>query len=163
MPDKGDQDHDGRADFDFFIGGWIGHNRRLRERLHGSTEWEEFEGPITVRKILGGLGNMDEVTFERDSGAAMGMTLRFYDPESKEWSIWWADSMRGMTMPPMIGHFEDGRGEFYAHETHEGRHIFTRFIWTHSSPDACRWEQAFSADGGKTWETNWTADFTRTA
>jgi hypothetical protein len=154
-------EHDGRNDFDFFIGRWKGHNRRLRERLKGSTEWEEFEGTSVARKVLGGLGHMDEVTFDRKTGSMEGFTLRLFDPKSQEWSIYWASSAGGTLELPMIGKFENGHGEFYAHEVFENRHVYSRFIWSEITETSCRWEQAFSVDGGKTWETNWTADFTR--
>jgi hypothetical protein len=153
---------DGRTDFDFFMGKWKGVNRRLRERLKGSDDWEVFEGHSVVHKILDGLGNFDEVTFYRDGGQMKGVTLRLYNPESHEWAIYWASSAGVNNLfPPMIGKFEGGRGVFYAHEPFEGRHIFSRFLWIVHNENACRWEQAFSPDGGQTWETNWTADFTR--
>ncbi len=153
---------DGRNDFDFFIGRWKVHHRRLRERLKGSTAWEEFEGTAACHKILGGLGNFDEGTMERDSGRFEGVTLRLFDPKSQEWSLYWADNVRGTLDIPMIGRFQNGVGEFYDQEVFEGKHIFSRFTWSISSETACRWEQAFSADGGKTWETNWIMDFIRT-
>lgn len=154
-------EYDGRNDFDFFIGRWKGHNRRLRERLKNCDEWEEFEGTSVAWKILGGIGNMDEVTFHRETGYAQGVTLRLFDPQTQEWSIYWASSAGGMLEVPMIGKFRDGRGEFYAQEVFENQHIFSRFIWSAITENSCRWEQAFSIDGGKTWETNWIADFTR--
>jgi hypothetical protein len=154
-------ENDGRNDFDFFIGRWKGHNRRLRERLKNCDEWEEFEGTSVCRKILGGIGNMDEVTFHRKTGYAEGFTLRLFDPQAQEWLIYWAASSGGKLELPMIGKFENGRGEFYAHEVFENRHVYSRFIWSEISETSCRWEQAFSEDGGKTWETNWIADFTR--
>ncbi len=153
--------HDGSADFDFFIGTWTGHNLRLRERLKGSDSWEEFDGQITVRKILGGAGNMDEVIFDRKTGPVHGMTVRLYDAKSGQWSLYWADGLSGELQRPEVGSFKDGVGEFYCQEPWEGRMILSRFIWTHSTEDACHWEQAFSEDGGKTWETNWVADFER--
>jgi hypothetical protein len=152
---------DGRNDFDFFIGRWKGHNRRLRERLKGSTEWDEFEGLSVARKVLGGLGHMDEVTLNRETGPVEGFTLRLFDPKSQEWSLYWTSSLTGTLEKPMIGKFENGRGEFFAQEIHDGKHIYSRFIWSEITENSCRWEQAFSADGGKTWETNWIADFTR--
>jgi hypothetical protein len=155
------EERDGRNDFDFFIGKWKGHNRRLCERLKGSNDWEVFEGHSVVHKILGGIGNFDEVVFQREGGEGQGVTLRLYNPDSHEWSIYWASSSGGTIFPPMIGKFENGRGLFYAHEPYEGRHVYSRFIWTHPNENECRWEQAFSTDGGQTWETNWTADFTR--
>jgi hypothetical protein len=153
---------DGRGDFDFFVGTWRALNRRLRERLKGSNEWEEFEGRNVMHKILGGIGNFDEVVFYREGGQTEGATLRLYNPETHEWSIYWASSVGVNNLfPPMIGKFENGRGLFYAYEPFEGQHIYSRFVWTHEGDNNCRWEQAFSADGGQTWETNWTADFVR--
>lgn len=153
--------HDGREDFDFLIGTWKSHQRRLRERLKGSQSWEEFEATLEVRKALGGLGNFDELIMERESGQMRGITLRLFNPETKQWSIYWADSVSATLLEPMVGEFKGGRGEFYDCEPFEGKRIISRFLWTHDSPDTCRWEQAFSADGGATWETNWTADFIR--
>ncbi len=153
---------DGRVDFDFLIGDWNGYQRRLRERLKGSTDWEEFDSTLSVHKILGGLGNFDEITFNRASGPMRGVTLRLFDVETQLWRIYWAaENMPGVLDVPMVGSFKDGRGEFYAQELFEGKPIFSRFIWTVLSENTCRWEQAFSPDGGRTWETNWTADFTR--
>jgi hypothetical protein len=130
------------------------------ERLEGCLEWEEFESRCRTRPILGGLGNMDEFVLERASGRADAVTVRLYDPVAREWSIYWTAGA-GRFDVPMVGRFEGGRGEFFSHEVFAGRHILARFIWTVSEPDTCRWEQAYSADGGKTWETNWTMEFTR--
>lgn len=154
-------ERDGRADFDFLMGRWKLHNRRLRERLKGCDSWEEFEGESYARKTLNGLGNIDEVTNKRASGTFQGLTLRLYDPKSRQWSIYWVDSVYGVLQLPMVGEFKDGRGEFYAQEPFEGRSIFSRFIWSNVTENSCRWEQAFSEDGGKSWETNWIADFER--
>ena len=152
---------DGRADFDFFFGNWTLESRRLRERLKGSTDWESFDGQASARPILDGLGNIDEVTFNREAGTGRGATLRLFDAASQQWRIYWADGVRGRLDVPMIGSFTDGRGEFYAQELFEDKAIFSRFIWTVFSANACRWEQAFSPDAGQTWETNWVVDFTR--
>ncbi len=154
-------EHDGRTDFDFFIGSWKAHNRRLRERLKGSNDWEEIEGVAVVRTVLGGLGNIDEITMERESGRLQGLTLRLYDPESRQWSMYWSSSADGILQPPVIGSFVNGRGEFYSQESFEGRSIFCRFTCSDITETSCRWEQAFSTDGGKTWETNWIAEMTR--
>jgi hypothetical protein len=151
---------DGRSDFDFLIGDWMVHNRRLRERLKGCTEWEEFAGTCRARAILGGLGNMDEFTLERATGWVHAITVRLFSPASREWNIYWAAG-NGRFDVPMVGRFDGPRGEFFSQEIFEGRHIFNRFIWTVQSPVACRWEQAYSADGGKTWETNWVMEFAR--
>jgi hypothetical protein len=154
---------DGRHDFDFFIGSWKISHRRLRERLKGSTDWEIFTGYSDARKILGGLGNMDEGRFEGEFGTLHAITVRLFNPTSQEWFIYWAASNRptGEFDVPMIGKFENGVGTFYAQETHAGKHVYSRFIWTVSSADRCHWEQALSEDGGTTWETNWTMDFDR--
>lgn len=152
---------DGRDDFDFFIGSWKSHHRRLRERLKGSQSWEEFEGSCVAHKLLGGLGNIDENVMERESGQLLGMTVRVFNPETRQWSIYWADSKGATLGAPMVGEFTNGRGVFYDCEPFEGRRIISRFIWTSTSRDTCHWEQAFSPDGGATWETNWTTDHTR--
>jgi hypothetical protein len=107
---------------------------------------------------------MDEFKLERGSGRVLAITVRLYDPVSGEWSIYWSASPgRGRFDVPMVGRFEGARGEFYSQEVFQDRHIFNRFIWTVRGPDACRWEQAYSADGGRSWETNWTMEFTRQA
>lgn len=153
---------DGRNDFDFLFGTWKVHNRRLIGRLRGSTAWEEFASVCRARPILGGLGNMDELTVEAPAGLVEAITVRLYSPATLEWSIYWAASSgSGRFDVPMVGRFEGPRGEFYCQEVFEGRHIFNRFIWTVTSPTACHWEQAFSADGGERWETNWEMEFTR--
>ena len=161
MPDTR-KEQDGRADFDFYVGTWKIHNRRLRERLKGSTDWEEFEGTSVARMVLGGLGNVDESWFDRESGRLEGMTVRLYDPVSQYWSLYWADSRQGILQAPMIGRFKDGRGEFFDQEMFEGKHVFSRFIWSEITATSCRWEQAFSADGGATWEANWIMESVRT-
>jgi hypothetical protein len=152
---------DGRTDFDFLMGSWKGHNRRLRERLKGSSEWEEFASTLTAHPILGGMGNFDETTFYREQGITHGAALRLFDPSTHQWRIYWADGVHGALDVPMIGAFKEGRGEFYSQELFEGKAIFVRFVWTVMSADECHWEQAFSTDGGKAWETNWTMAFTR--
>ncbi|HEX8997457.1 MAG TPA: hypothetical protein VF812_15625 [Ktedonobacterales bacterium] len=152
---------DGREDFDFFMGAWNVHHRKLRARLKGSTDWEEFDGETESRKVLGGLGNTDQLVMDSSAGHVVGMTVRLFDPHTRQWRIYWADSVHGAFDQPMIGRFQNGRGEFYAQEFFEGQSIYSRFIWTSISETECRWEQAFSADGGKTWETNWIMDFTR--
>jgi hypothetical protein len=154
-------ERDGRADFDFFIGTWKVHHRRLKERLTESQDWEEFEGKSIARKILGGLGNIDEMTLDRPTGQVQGMTLRLFNPQTQQWSLYWAESVHGTLQIPMVGEFKDGRGEFYDQEPFAGKAIFSRFIWSEITPTSCRWAQAFSADGGRTWETNWIMDFTR--
>jgi hypothetical protein len=152
---------DSQTDFDFIIGSWKVRNRRLKQRLKGSDSWEEFEGRAVARKIWGGAANIDEYDAESPSGRIHGMTLRLYNPKSQQWSIYWANRANGVLDTPMIGGFRDGRGEFYDQEMFEGRSIYVRFIWSNITADSARWEQAFSPDGGKNWETNWIMEFTR--
>lgn len=153
--------NDGRNDFDFLIGTWKVHHRRLKERLKGSTEWEEFEGDTVDRKILNGIGNMDEDILHMQTGPVHAISLRVFNPESKEWSIYWSTDQTGILDVPMVGGFKAGLGEFYSQELFEGRHIYNRFIWSKITTNSCRWEQAFSEDGGKTWETNWIMELER--
>jgi NIPSNAP len=150
-----------QSDFDFLIGRWKVHNRRLRERLRASTQWDEFDGTVVVRPVWGGKGNVDEYEAEGPSGPIQGLTVRLFNPRSQQWSLYWANRASGTLDPPMIGSFKDGRGEFYDQEMFEGRSIYVRFVWSEATATSCRWEQAFSADGGKTWETNWIMEFTR--
>ena len=148
------------SDFDFWPGEWKVHNRRLRERLAGSDEWEEFEATSVARHILGGCGNEDEFHTDHDGGF-VGMSFRFFDPSTRKWSIYWADSRRpGVLDPPLFGSFSGDTGVFHGDDTFEGRPITVRFIWSGVTTPTPRWEQAFSDDSGETWETNWVMDFT---
>lgn len=153
---------DGRNDFDFLIGSWDSVQRKLKQRLQGCDEWQEFRAQSTVRKTLGGLGNFDELALDLPTGQVVGVTLRTFEPATQLWRIYWvASSASGALDAPMVGQFVDGRGEFYGHEVYDGRGVICRFIWTSADADHCRWEQAYSENGGQTWETNWTMDFTR--
>ena len=154
-----EQDH--QKDFDFFVGTWSVRNRKLKERLKGSTSWETFEGKVVVRHLWGGRANTDEYNAESPSGPIQGMTLRLYNPQSQQWSLYWANSANGILEKPMIGGFESGKGEFFDQEMFEGKSIFCRYLWSEITEKSCRWEQAFSADGGKSWEANWIMEFTR--
>jgi hypothetical protein len=155
------QSSEGQSDFDFLFGRWKVHNRRLRERLKECTTWDEFEGTLVVRPVWGGKANLDEYEADGPSGHIQALTLRLFNPRSKQWSIHWATSANGTVDTPMIGSFKNGGGEFYDQEMFEGRSIYVRFIWSGITPTSCRWEQAFSVDGGKTWETNWTMELSR--
>jgi len=150
----------GLNDFDLFIGNWRVHHRRLKERLSHNDDWEEFEGTSTVQQILGGLGNMDDNIIELPSGTYRAATIRTFDPAKQLWTIWWIDSRNpGHLDPPVAGRFDKAAGTFYADDQFKGKPIRVRYLWNAST--APHWEQAFSDDGGKTWETNWTMDFTR--
>lgn len=157
------KDPDGKDAFDFIIGTWTVSHRRLKARLAGSMEWEEFGGHSVAQKILGGLGNFDDNIVELPAGTYNGATLRTYDPKTREWRIYWFDSrMPGAPVdPPLTGKFENGVGTFYSDETFNGKPIKVRFVWTITKEGKPHWQQAFSPDGGKTWEVNWMNEFTR--
>ena len=147
-------------DFDFFMGSWNVHNRRLRKRLADSDEWDEFEATSVARPLLDGLGNEDEFRTDYDGGF-IGMSFRFFDAEKKRWSIYWADTRRcGEVDPPVFGSFFGDTGVFVGEDTFEGKPILVRFVWSGVTTKTPRWEQAFSADDGESWETNWVMDFT---
>jgi len=149
------------SDFDFWLGEWNVHNRRLRERLVGSDEWEEFEAASRAWQILDGHGNEDEFRTRHDRGF-VGLSFRFFDPTTRQWSIYWADSRRpGLLDPPVLGSFSGDGGVFEGDDTFDGRPIRVCFTWSGVTTPTPRWEQAFSDDGGQTWETNWIMEFTR--
>jgi len=150
---------DGRHDFDFEFGDWTMHLRRLVKPLTGSTEWVEYEGTSVVHKVWGGAANLGEIDISGPAGRIQGMSLRLYNPQSGQWGVSFANARGGTLGPPMIGGFKDGRGEFYNQETLGDRAIFVRFIFSDITPRAFKLEQAFSDDGGKTWEANWIATF----
>ena len=154
---------DGRKDFDFLHGRWKVHNRRLVRRLQACTEWQEFEASQDVRPVLGGLGNVDTYSALpfSDGKPLEGMTLRIFDPSAQTWSLYWADDRSCQLQPPVVGRFVDGRGEFSGDDVFDGKPIRVRFIWSHLTATSARWEQAFSVDGGETWETNWYMVMTR--
>jgi hypothetical protein len=153
---------DGQADFDFIVGTWKLHNWRLSKPLVGSTTWYEFDCTAVGRKIWGGRANMDELECDTPKGHIQGLTIRTYNTQTGQWSLYWANSTRGVIeMPPVVGEFKNGVGEFFDQEMYEGRNIFVRYRWSNITPRSATWEQAFSVDGGKTWETNWRNELTR--
>jgi len=153
----------GISDFDFLIGSWRVYHRRLKERLANSHEWIEFQGTCVSRKILGGAGNIDENFLNLPGDAYHAVALRTYDPAKAQWSIWWIDGRYPAELdPPLIGGFKDGVGTFYADHAFRGKPIRVRFLWTNLNTRP-RWEQAFSDDGGRTWEINWTMEFSQSA
>lgn len=155
------EERDGQHDFDFEIGTWKTHLRRLLRPLTGSTEWVEYEGTSVVRKVWGGRANLVELEASGPAGRFEGLSLRLYNPQSRQWSLNFANARMGTLTVPAIGEFKNGRGEFYSQETLNGRAILVRFVISDITPDSCRFEQSFSDDGGKTWEVNWIAVDTR--
>jgi hypothetical protein len=154
-------ERDGQHDFDFEIGTWKTHLRRLLNPLTGSTAWVEYDGTTVVRKVWNGRANLVELVADGTAGHFEGLNLRLYNPQSRQWSLNFANANGGAMTQPTIGEFKNGRGEFYDQETFNGRAIFVRFVISDITPNSCRFEQAFSDDGGKTWEVNWIATDTR--
>jgi hypothetical protein len=160
--DVRDNTRDGARDFDFLHGNWAMHNLRLVKRLADSREWVEFASTNECQPLPGGLGNQD--IYRTDYWPDfVGMTFRFYNPVSKQWSIYWADNRGepGVLQRPVVGAFDNGVGIFEGDDSFNGAVIRVRFTWTVIGETKARWEQAFSPDEGKTWETNWYMDFTR--
>lgn len=149
-------------DFDFLVGQWTVRHRRLKERLVGCTEWEEFPGTCSLRPLLNGQANVDDNVLELPSGTYRAATIRAYDPATRRWSIWWLDSRHPHKLGvPVVGAFENGIGTFFADDTLNGQPTRVRFLWTDITAASARWQQAFSNDGGATWETNWIMEFQR--
>jgi len=152
---------DGPHDFDFEFGTWRTHVKRLTHPLTGSSVWVECNGTTVVRRVWGGKANLVELEADCPGGQFEGLSLRLYNPQSHQWSLNYSNSSDGTLSQPTIGEFKNGRGEFFDQELLNGRAIFVRFVISDITPNSCRFEQAFSQDGGKTWEVNWIADDTR--
>ena len=152
---------DGQHDFDFEIGAWKTHVSRRLHPLTGSTTWVEMEGVSVVRKVWNGRANLLELEADSPAGHFEGLSLRLYNPQSHQWSLTFSNSNDGTMAQPTIGEFKNGRGEFFDQETLNGKAIFVRFVISDITPSSCHFEQAFSDDGGKSWEVNWIATDTR--
>jgi hypothetical protein len=158
--------HDGQHDFDFLLGSWKIHLKKRLRPLSGSNEWVEFDGTVVCRTIWNGLAEVEE--FDVDSPEKnifiQGLAVRLYNPRTRQWSIYWANRKNGaFDTAPQVGQFAGGRGEFYGQDTLDGRVIYVRFTWTNTTSAAPHFEQAYSDDGGKTWEVNWITEQRRTA
>ncbi len=154
--------NNGASDFDFLFGDWRVAHRRLSRRLVGDNDWREFAGAMNARPILGGLANIDDNWLDLPGGAYRAASLRSFDPQTNQWAIWWLDHRHPHSLDvPVLGRFECGVGAFFADDVFEGRPIRIRFLWTRTDSPSPQWEQAFSADGGASYETNWIMQFTR--
>jgi len=152
----------GQHDFDFEFGTWKAHLSRLLHPLTGSHTWVEYNGTSVLRKVWNGRANFGEIEFDWPAGHIEGLTLRLYNPQTHQWNVSYSNSKFGVLGQPMIGGFKGGRGEFYDQDSLDGRTIFARFIFSNITANSFRLEQAFSGDGGKTWEVNWICTFRRT-
>jgi hypothetical protein len=156
-------DGPGQRDFDFEIGAWKTQLSRRVKPLSGSDTWVRYEGTTLVRKVWDGDANLVELDVTGPAGRIEGLSLRLYDPATAQWSLNFASKRGGGMSPPVTGGFKDGRGEFFGDDTLGDKPIRVRFVISDITRDRCRFEQAFSADGGKTWEVNWIAVDTRIA
>ena len=153
---------DSSQDFDFLPGRWRVRNERLVKRLQECTEWETFEATSEAWPLPGGLGNMDIYRTDHWPGF-VGMSLRLYNPHTRQWSIYWAGNQTGTLDPPVVGSISNGAGVFEGRDVLDGRPIVVRFTWSEITKMGARWEQAFSPDEGRTWEKNWVMVMTRMA
>ena len=155
---------DGSHDFDFLIGDWKAHVRRLPDRLNNSNVWDEYDGISNHHKLLDSSANFEqfEVTSTDKKLHIKAQTLRIYNPTTRQWSIYLIDLDNGtLDVPPVVGGFNGKRGEFFHQETLKGRTILVRYVWLDLSPNSARMEQSYSPDGGKTWEVNWICELSR--
>jgi len=151
----------GSGDFAFQDGHWQVRHRRLRKWLAGNDEWYEYGGSCTAGQLMAGAAGYEDNLLNDPRGAYRAEGLRRFDPRTRLWSIWWWDERFSDIAPPVTGRFENGVGTFLGDDTFDGRPIKVRYIWDHVAPGVPRWQQAFSADAGTTWETNWRMEFTR--
>jgi hypothetical protein len=152
---------DGQHDFDFEFGSWKARLSRLDKPLSGSTIWREYEGTSVVRQVWNGRANLGELAVRGAAGQIEGLTLRLYNPQTRQWHISWVNARDGMIGDAMSGEFKDGHGEFFGEESLDGRVILVRFVFSDITATSFRFEQAFSDDWGKTWEVNWRAVFSK--
>ncbi len=157
-PQAASSERDGQHDFDPLIGSWKFHLKRRMHPLTGSNTWVEYDGTGVCYKVWDGRANFDTIELNGPAGHIEGLTLRTYNPQSHQWSLYWANSKDGKVVAPQIGEFKNGRGEFYAQDDLNGKIIFVRFLWTNLNTSTPHFEQSFSNDGGKTWEVNWISD-----
>ncbi len=142
-------------DFDFFEGKWNLQNKKLKSRLDNCTEWMEFHSTQEMYRVLNGMGNIDNFLATFDGQPFEGMTIRLFNPKTKLWSIYWADSVSGKLDPPVVGSFENSIGHFFTKDIFNGKSILVVFRWDARDKNNPIWSQAFSDDNGKTWEWNW--------
>jgi hypothetical protein len=148
---------EGWHDFDWEFGTWKTHVKRRLRPLSGSQDWVEYEGTTTVSKVWNGRANLVELDVNGPAGRIEALSLRLYNPEARQWSLNFSNVTGGAMAIPTVGEFKEGRGEFYAQETLGGRSILVRFVISEFNRESAHFEQAFSGDGGKSWETNWIA------
>jgi hypothetical protein len=169
-PEQGEKSIEGGArsgpgsEFDFFLGNWKVRHRRLKMRLSKSDDWEEFDGTSTCQSLLGGIVNLNESVMQRPTGISRGMGIRALDAKNGAWADWYLSGQDPTNIgDPGMGRFANGVGTFLSEEIYQGTPVTVRGLWSQITPTSFQWDQAFSTDGGKTWETNWIMRHTRVA
>jgi len=157
-PPTASAERDGQHDFDFIFGSWKVH---LNRKVAGTDRWTESDGYATYRKVWGGRANLNEFFTRNSSENVEGLTLRTYNPETHQWSLYWANSRDGILSSAQVGQFDHGEGEFYQQDNSDGKSVFIRYIWSRITATSAHFEQAFSQDGGKSWDVNWISDMAR--
>ncbi|HVS78469.1 MAG TPA: hypothetical protein VHE11_16130 [Steroidobacteraceae bacterium] len=153
---------DGQHDFDFELGTWKFHVRKLVHPLSGSQRWIELDGTSRTCRIWNGRAQLEQAEVRGAAGSIEGLTLRLYNPRTGQWSLYWATSKAGaLAGPPNVGRFTHGVGRFYSWDSYDGRYVLIRYVWSRITPGSAHFEQSFSDDGGRTWEVNWITDQTR--
>jgi hypothetical protein len=152
---------DGQHDFDFNIGVWKTHIKRILDPLSGSGTSIELNGTVTVRKVWDGRAQLEEIEADGPNGHWQGLTLFLYNPQAHQWSQTFANSKVGVLTPPLIGAFKDGRGELFSQEIVDGRSILVRAVWSDITPNSHHFEQSYSNDGGKSWAPAFIANLSR--
>jgi hypothetical protein len=161
QPPSAPSHQDNQHDFDFEIGAWKTHISRLEHPLTGSKIWLTYDGTSVVRSLLDRRANVVELSVAGPSGRIEGLSIRLYHPQSRQWTLHYANMKDGELTPAVAGRFTNGRGEFYGDDALNGKPIRVRFIISQLTTESWQFEQAFSADGGKSWEPNWIAVDTR--
>jgi hypothetical protein len=152
---------DGQHDFDFNVGVWHTHIKRIEHALSGGSHSIELDGTVSVRKVWGGRAELEEIEADGPEGHWEGLTLFLYNPKAQQWGQSFIDSKSGDLAAPLIGEFKDGRGELFAQDTADGRTILVRGVWSDITPEAHRYEESYSADGGKSWAPAFSATLSR--
>ncbi|HYD12014.1 MAG TPA: hypothetical protein VEC11_04130 [Allosphingosinicella sp.] len=154
---------DGQRDFDFEIGRWRTELRYLQNPLSGEPErWVDYRGTSIVTPAMDGDANLVELDVAGAAGRIRGLSLRLYNPHTRQWSLNFASKRSGRLTAPVHGSFDaGGRGLFYGRDDVDGRVVLVRFVITPEGRDRIRFVQSFSADAGATWQDNWIAVDTR--
>ncbi len=150
-------------DFDYFFGRWTVRHRRLKVRLAGANDWEEYDGATRCQPLLGGVANFNDSITHRNGASYRTVGLRAFDPKTGRWADWSLDARDPLKIDePGLGRFENGVGVFLSDDTENGKPIKVRGQFSSLSSTVAQWDQAFSPDGGRTWETNYVMRYTRT-